>query len=73
MLMYNLPEYSNNYLKTSGNLWQFYRDEPSPNATNGAIVDFTGANHNSKLFKYKQKITGVTDANGIKILKKYYH
>ena len=68
--MYNLPEYRDNCLKTSGNLWQYYRDEPSPNATNGAIVDFTGANHNSKLFKYKQKLTGATDDNGIKMLKK---
>ena len=27
MLMYNLMEYSNNYTKTSGNLWQYYRDK----------------------------------------------
>ena len=25
MLMYNLMEYSNNYSKTSGSLWQYYR------------------------------------------------
>ena len=24
--MYNLVEYSDNYLKTAGILWQFYRD-----------------------------------------------
>ena len=24
MAMYNLTEYSNNYLKTSGSLWQYY-------------------------------------------------
>ena len=66
--MYNLPEYSDNYLKTSGNLWQCYKDEPSPNATNGAIVDFTGANHNSKLFKYKQKTRCQAGANGRKIV-----
>ena len=28
MTMYNLIEYSDNYLKTSGSLWQYYRDEP---------------------------------------------
>ena len=28
MPMYNLIEYSDNYSKTSGNLWQYYRDEP---------------------------------------------
>ena len=27
--MYNLIEYSDNYLKTSGNLQQYYRDEAS--------------------------------------------
>ena len=29
MLMYNLIECSDNYLKISGILWQYYRDEPS--------------------------------------------
>ena len=28
MPMYNLIEYSDNYAKTSGRLWQYYRDEP---------------------------------------------
>ena len=29
MPMYNLLEYSKNYKKTTGNLWNYYRDEPS--------------------------------------------
>ena len=29
MLMYNLTGYSDNYSKTSGSLWQYYRDVPS--------------------------------------------
>ena len=29
--MYNLIEYSNNYLKTSGSLWQYYIGDPSNN------------------------------------------
>ena len=29
MPMYNLKEYSDNYLKTSGSLWQYFRDEPN--------------------------------------------
>ena len=29
--MYNLIEYSDNYVKTSGSLWQCYRDEPNNN------------------------------------------
>ena len=30
--MYNLTEYSKNYSKTTGNLWNFYRDEPNSGA-----------------------------------------
>ena len=44
-------EKRDNYLNASGSLCQYYRDVP-PTA-NCAIVDFTGANHNSRLFKYK--------------------
>ena len=33
MPMYNLIEYSNNYLKTSGSLWQYYRDDPNDSIT----------------------------------------
>ena len=31
MPMYNLIEYSNIYSKTSGSLWQYYKDEPNDN------------------------------------------
>ena len=31
MSMYNLIEYSDNYSKTSGSLWQYYRDDPNEN------------------------------------------
>ena len=31
MPMYNLIEYSDNYSKTSGSLWQYYKDEPNNN------------------------------------------
>ena len=43
MPMYNLIEYSDNYLKTSGSLCYYYIGEPS---LNNAGVDFTTANHN---------------------------
>ena len=33
MPMYDLIEYSNNYSKTYGNLWQCYRDDPNDNIT----------------------------------------
>ena len=29
MLMYNLMEYSDNYLNTSRSLWEYYREEPA--------------------------------------------
>ena len=48
MPMYNLIEYSDNYAKTSGSLWQYYRNEPNDNLAN------------SESFKYKVKITGKT-------------
>ena len=52
MPMYNLIEYSDNYLKTSGSLWQYYKVDPNDN-----IAD-------SESFKYKVKITGKTPDNG---------
>ena len=52
MPMYNLIEHSNNYAKTSGSLWQYFRDEPDDNN----IED-------SESFKSKIKITGKTPYN----------
>ena len=50
MPMYNSIEYSDNYAKTSGSLWKYYRDQPNNNLAN------------SKSFKSKIKITGRTPA-----------
>ena len=50
ILMYNLIEYSHNYLKASLGLWQYYRNEPFLD-NNYNIIHFTGANHNRKSFK----------------------
>ena len=36
--MYNLIEYSDNFSKTSGILWQYYKDEPAL-AKNGDLTD----------------------------------
>ena len=44
--MYNLFEYSDNYSKTSGGLWQYYTDDPNDNITQ------------SESFTSKVKITG---------------
>ena len=60
--MYNLIEYSDNYLKTSGSLWKYCKDIPTVN-NNGDIVDFNGANATNS-FNFKTKITSQTDKNG---------
>ena len=58
MLMYNLIEYSDNYSKTFGSLWQYCKEIPSVN-DNKNIVDFNGANATDS-FNFKTKITGQT-------------
>ena len=52
MPMYNLIEYSNAYSKTSGSLWQYYRDEPATDK-NGDIINFPANNNNSTSFRFK--------------------
>ena len=61
MPMYNLIEYSDNYSKTSGSLWQYCKEIPAVN-NNGDIVDFNGANATDS-FNFKIKITGQTADN----------
>ena len=59
MPMYNLIEYSDNYSDTSGNLWDFKRDE---------IVNNANLTNDDKApsFKYKASIIGNTENNGTK-------
>ena len=64
MPMYNLIEYSDNYSKKSGSLWQYCKDVPAVN-NNNAIVDFTNANLTNS-FNFEAKMTGQTDNNGTK-------
>ena len=45
MPMYNLIQYSNNYSKTCGSLWQYYKDDPNDDLTD------------SESFKSRVKIT----------------
>ena len=60
MSMYNVIEYSDNYTKTSGDLWQYYRDEQ-----NAFLTD-------SKSFISKVKMTGCTiNNNNTKGVKKW--
>ena len=62
MPMYNLIEYSDNFSKTSGSLWQYCKEIPAVN-DNGAIVNFDGANA-TESFNFKTKITGQTNDDG---------
>ena len=55
MPIYNLTEYSDNYLKTFGSLWQYCKNIPALN-NNGNIVDFAVNNLNNS-FNFKVKIT----------------
>ena len=52
IVMCNLIECSDNYSKTSGSLWQYYKDDSNDNITQ------------SEPFKSKIKITGKTPAAG---------
>ena len=47
--MYNLTSYSKNYQKTSGSLWNYYRDEPSSGVENNINYSVEG----SKSFDYE--------------------
>ena len=53
MSMYNLIEYSDNYSKASGSLWQYCNDIPAVDNHN-AIVNFTD-NNLTDSFNFKEK------------------
>ena len=56
--IYNLLEYSKNYRKIIGSLYNYYRDELSDDADNNNFDNIKVANSNT--FKYKNKMTGNT-------------
>ena len=58
MSMYNLLEYSKNYRKTIGSLYNYYRDELSDDADNNNFNNIKVVNSN--IFNYKNKIIGNT-------------
>ena len=62
MPIYKLLEYSKNYKKTTGSLWDYYRDEPSSTMGGNNI---THPILNSESFDYKVHFmeNGVTDNN----------
>ena len=67
--MHNLIEYGKNYSKTTGGLWNYYRD-----GTNiGAVGDINYSIKNSKSFDYKTSITGRLEGIQKKKLKLLCH
>ena len=62
--MHNLIEHSNNYLKTSGSLWQYCKNEPF--ITDDDVIIDIPDDPDSASLKYKQKITGQTGNDGTK-------
>ena len=64
MPMYNLIEYSDNYAKTTGSLWQYCKDIPARN-NNNEIIIFADGNLTDS-FNFKVKLTGQTGNNGTK-------
>ena len=62
MPMYNLIEYSDNYSKTSGSLWEYCKEIPAVN-NSGNIIDFTTTNTTDS-FNFKTKIIGQINNKG---------
>ena len=56
MPMYNLLEYSKNYRKTIGSLYNYYRDELNDDANNKNFANNNVVSSNT--FNYKNKIIG---------------
>ena len=65
MPMYNLVEYSDNYSKTSGRLWQYCQDIPAVDNNNNGIVNFA-ENNLTDSFNFKVKMTCQTGDDGTK-------
>ena len=65
MPMYNLIEYSDNYAKATGSLWQYCKDIPTRNNANNTIIIFS-ENNITDSFKFKAKVTGQTGNDGTK-------
>ena len=59
--MYNLIEYSKNYRKTTGSLWNYYRDKPN----SGAVGNINYSIKDSKSFNYKTSITPKLEGNNV--------
>ena len=61
MPMYSLTEYSENDRKTTGSLWNYYRDEPN----SGTEGNINCSIKDSKSFNYETSITGKLEDNNV--------
>ena len=73
MPIYNFLDYSNNHKKTTGSLWNYYRDQPKYDAVGNGNAKMAISLTDSKSFNYETKITGELNAgenrnNDIKII-----
>ena len=59
--MYNLFEYSKNYRKTTGSLWNYYRDDSNSGTERNINYSIKG----SKSFNYKTSITGKLEGSNV--------
>ena len=59
--IYNLLQHSKNYRKTTGSLWNYYRDEPN----NGAVGNINYSMKYSKSFNYKTSNTGKLEGKNV--------
>ena len=62
MPMYNLIEYSDNYSKTSGGLWQYCKVIPAVDDERDIVI-FNSANDTDS-FNFKSKIIAKTNDDG---------
>ena len=67
MPMYNLLEHSKNYGKTTGSLWNYYRDEPNSGFNNNNRDRIYYSIKDSESFNYKTNITGKLENNENKL------
>ena len=61
MSMYKLIEYSKKYSKTTGSLWNYYRNGPNSVTRGGVNYSLEG----SKSFNYKASVTGKLEGDNL--------
>ena len=59
--LHNLLNYSKNYRKTTGSLFNYYRNEQN----SGAVGNISYSIKNSKSFDFKTSITGKLEGNNV--------